>query len=103
MRFPKVSVLIPCYNAEKWVGETLESVFRQTWPEIEVIVVDDGSTDRSVDVVRSFARPNLRLIQQANRGSTAARNVCCKHAVGDYIHYLDADDLIEPDKIALQM
>ena len=103
MSFPKVSVLIPCYNAEKYVGETLESVFRQTWPDIEVIVVDDGSTDRSAAVVKSFARPNLRLIQQANRGQTAALNVCCNHATGDFVQYLDADDLIEPDKIALQM
>jgi glycosyltransferase involved in cell wall biosynthesis len=103
MPLPKVSVLIPCYNAEKYVGETLESVFRQTWPEIEVVVVDDGSTDRSAGVIQSFARPNLRLIQQANRGQTAALNVCCAHATGDFVQYLDADDLIEPDKIALQM
>jgi glycosyltransferase involved in cell wall biosynthesis len=103
MSFPKVSVLIPCYNAEKHVGEALESVFRQTWPELEVIVVDDGSTDRSADVIGSFARPNLRLIQQANRGQTAALNVCCSRATGDFVQYLDADDLIEPEKIALQM
>jgi glycosyltransferase involved in cell wall biosynthesis len=103
MSFPKVSVLIPCHNAEKYVGETLESVFRQTWPEIEVVVVDDGSTDGSAAVVRSFARPNLRLIQQSNRGSTATRNVCCTHATGEFVQYLDADDLIEPDKITLQM
>src|ERR1700688_2815435 len=103
MSVPKVSVLIPCYNAEKYVGETLESVFRQTWPELEVIVVDDGSTDGSAAVVRSFARPNLRLIQQANRGQTGALNVCCSQATGDFVQYLDADDLIDPDKIALQV
>jgi glycosyltransferase involved in cell wall biosynthesis len=102
-RSPKVSVLIPCYNAEKYIGETLESVFRQTWPEIEVVVVDDGSTDESAEVVRSFARPNLRLIQQPNRGQTAALNACCSEASGDFVQYLDADDLIEPDKIALQV
>jgi glycosyltransferase involved in cell wall biosynthesis len=103
MPVPKVSVLIPCHNAEKYVGETLESVFRQTWPEIEVIVVDDGSVDGSAGVVRSFARPALRLITQANRGAAAARNVCCAHATGEFVQFLDADDLIEPDKIALQM
>jgi glycosyltransferase involved in cell wall biosynthesis len=103
MGFPKVSVLIPCHNAEKYVGETLESVFRQTWPETEVIVVDDGSTDKSAAVIRSFARPNLRLIQQHNRGQTAALNTCCSRATGDFVQYIDADDLIEPDKIARQM
>ena len=100
---PKVSVLIPCYNAEHLIGETLESVFRQTWPEIEVILVNDGSTDRSADVVRSLAQPNLRLIEQENRGQTAALNVCLQHATGDFIQYLDADDLIERDKIELQI
>src|SRR5690242_13753965 len=103
MRLPKVSILIPCYNSEKYIGETLESVFRQTWPEIEVIVVDDGSSDRSADVMRSFTRPNLRIIQQPNRGQTAALNVCCNHATGEFVQYLDADDLLEPDKIARQM
>jgi glycosyltransferase involved in cell wall biosynthesis len=104
MRHPTVSVLIPCYNAEKFIGETLESVFLQSWPAIEVIVVDDGSVDRSADVVRSLARPNLRLVvQQQNRGQTAALNVCLSHASGDYVQYLDADDLIEPEKIEGQV
>src|SRR4051794_26435098 len=100
---PKVSVLIPCYNAEKYIGETLESVFRQTWPSLEVIVVDDGSSDESSKIVGLFDRPNLRLIRQANRGQTAALNVCFAHATGDYIQYLDADDLIDPEKIELQV
>jgi glycosyltransferase involved in cell wall biosynthesis len=103
MPVPKISVLIPCYNAENYIGETLESVFRQTWPEIEVIVVDDGSTDRSAAVVRSFGQPNVSLIQQLNRGAAAARNVCCSRATGDFVQFLDADDLLEPDKIARQM
>jgi len=103
MSKPRVSVLIPCYNAEKYVGETLECVFRQTWPELEVIVVDDGSTDGSARVIRSFNRSNLRLIQQVNRGQTAALNAACSQANGDLVQFLDADDLIEPDKIALQI
>ena len=57
MSYPKVSVLIPCYNAEKYIGETLEFVLRQTWPKIETIVVDDGSTDRSADIVLQFCEP----------------------------------------------
>jgi glycosyltransferase involved in cell wall biosynthesis len=100
---PKVSVLVPCFNAEQYVGETLESVFRQTWSEIEVIVVNDGSTDRSSDVIRHFARPNLKLIEQDNCGQTAALNVCLAHATGDFVQYLDADDLIDPAKIELQV
>jgi glycosyltransferase involved in cell wall biosynthesis len=99
----KVSILIPCYNAERYIGETLESAFRQTWPNIEVIVVNDGSVDGSAAVVRSFKRPNLKLIEQENRGQTAALNVCVAHASGDLVQFLDADDLIEPNKIELQV
>lgn len=100
---PKVSVLIPCFNAGKVVGETLESVFNQTWPNVEVVVVNDGSGDDSGAVIRSFARPNLTLLDQPNRGQTAALNAALSAATGDFIQYLDADDLIDPDKIALQV
>ena len=103
MRRPRVSVLIPCFNAETHIGETLELVFRQTWPEIEVIVVNDGSSDESAQVVRSFSRSLVRVIEQGNRGQTAALNVCLKHSNGDFVQYLDADDLIEPDKIERQV
>jgi glycosyltransferase involved in cell wall biosynthesis len=103
VRQPKVSILIPCYNGEKYIGETLESAFRQTWPAIEVVVVNDGSVDRSATVVRSFARPNLLLVEQENRGQTAALNLCLAHASGDFVQYLDADDLIEPEKIERQV
>ena len=103
MRNPKVSVLIPCYNAEKYLGETLESVFSQTWPNLEVIVVDDGSTDKSGDVLRSFKRANLIAIRQSNRGQTAALNVCVGLATGDFVQYLDADDLISLEKISIQI
>ena len=103
MSTPLVSILIPCYNAEKYIGETLESVFQQTWKNIEVVVVDDGSTDSSADVVRSFRESQIKLVQQANRGQTAALNACLAHARGDLVQYLDADDLIAPDKIELQI
>ena len=103
MSTPLVSVLIPCYNAGKYIGETLESVFRQTWQNIEVIVVDDGSTDNSADIIRSFRDPRLKLIEQTNKGSTTARNVGISQVTGDFVQYLDADDLLAPDKIELQM
>lgn len=100
---PTVSVLIPCYNAEKYIGETLESVLRQTWPKLEIVVVNDGSTDGSADIIRKFARPNLRLVEQPNRGQTAALNTCLTYATGHFVQYLDADDLLDPDKIELQI
>ena len=96
---PKVSVLIPCFNAERFIGETLESVFHQTWPKIEVIVVDDGSCDESVIEVQRFA--GVRLIRQDHIGAAAARNRAYAESTGAFIQILDADDLIAPDKICL--
>lgn len=100
---PVVSVLIPCYNAASYIGATLKSVLAQTWRPLEIIVVDDGSTDGSADIVRSFARQRVQLYQQENRGQTAALNESLRHATGDFVQYLDADDILDPDKIALQM
>jgi glycosyltransferase involved in cell wall biosynthesis len=103
MTAPLVSVLIPCFNAEKYIGGTLDSVFRQTWPEIEVIVVNDGSTDRSLDEINRFASPRLTVLDQENRGQTAALNAALSRARGDFIQYLDADDLISPNKVEVQL
>ena len=103
MSLPRVSVLIPCFNAARFVGETLESVLRQSWPEIETIVVDDGSTDGSGGIVRGFSGRGVTLVEQANRGQTAALNTCLEYATGDFVQYLDADDILEPDKIERQM
>jgi glycosyltransferase involved in cell wall biosynthesis len=100
---PLVSVLIPCYNAASFIGETLECVLRQSWPNLEVIVVDDGSTDRSAEAVEQLGSERVRLIRQENRGQTAALNACLRLARGDFIQYLDADDLLAADKIELQM
>jgi glycosyltransferase involved in cell wall biosynthesis len=100
---PTVSVIVPCYNAEKFIGETLESIFQQTWPSIEVVVVDDGSTDRTANIVHSFAQPNLTLVKQENRGQTTSLNVGLLHACGDFVQYLDADDLLDTEKIERQI
>lgn len=100
---PLVSVLIPCYNASRWIRETLESVLAQTWPNIEIIVVDDGSTDDSRSILAGYLPRGVVVIDQPNRGQTAALNRCLSTARGDFIQYLDADDLLAPDKIALQM
>ncbi len=98
-----VSVLIPCYNAERYVAETLRSVLAQTWDRLQVVVVDDGSTDASAEIVRSFEDARITLVQQSNAGQTAALNTALRHATGDYVQYIDADDVIDPDKIELQL
>jgi glycosyltransferase involved in cell wall biosynthesis len=98
-----VSVCIPCYNAQRFIGETLESVFGQTWPAIEVVVVDDGSTDDSAAVISQFSQQNLRLIKKNNEGQTVALNVCLSNSTGEFIQFLDADDIISRDKIERQV
>ncbi len=103
MTDPLVSVLIPCYNTERYIGETLESVLSQTWRNIEVIVVNDGSKDDSVSEIERFRSSRIQLYHQENRGQTAALNSCLKYTKGEFIQYLDADDLISKDKIALQV
>ncbi len=100
---PLVSILIPCHNAGRWVAATLDSALAQTWARTEIIVVDDGSCDDSADVVARYAGRGVKLITQPNRGASAARNAALAAAKGDFIQFLDADDLIAPDKIALQM
>jgi teichuronic acid biosynthesis glycosyltransferase TuaG len=98
------SVIIPVYNAGAYIGRSLHSVFAQTCQDFEVIVVDDGSTDNTAEVVREFSsRPQLRYIGQANAGPAAARNRGINEAIGDYIAFLDADDLWHPQKLAAHL
>lgn len=98
-----VSILIPVYNAERWVAETLESVLAQTWRYKEVIVVDDGSKDASVEIIKRYEASNVKIIKQNNSGASVARNTALKEAQGDFIQYLDADDLLSPNKIESQI
>jgi glycosyltransferase involved in cell wall biosynthesis len=100
---PLVSILVPAYNAEKWVGAAIASALGQTWRQKEIIVVDDGSTDGTLDVVRQFESNEVRVVTQPNQGAAAARNKAFSLSRGDYIQWLDADDLLTPDKIAHQM
>ncbi len=100
---PLVSILIPAHNASPWIAETLRSARAQTWPQIEIIVIDDGSTDDTLAVANTFASPQLRVVTQPNRGASAARNHALSLARGDYIQFLDADDLLAPDKIENQL
>lgn len=94
--------MIPAYNAERTVAEAMQSALGQTWPRKEIIVVDDGSTDRTAEIVDRFA-PQVRLVSSANRGISAAVNLAIQHSRGDYIQELDADDLLAPDKIERQL
>jgi glycosyltransferase involved in cell wall biosynthesis len=97
----RVSVIIPNYNRASLVGETIENILRQTLPPHEVIVVDDGSTDNSIEVIKSFGK-RVRLIQQANRGPGAARNAGLEAVTGEYIQFQDSDDLFSLNKLEAQ-
>ena len=100
---PLVSILIPAYNAEPWIAEAIRSALGQTWPRKEVIVVDDGSTDHTLRITQQFETKGVRIITQPNQGAAAARNTAFSLSGGDYIQWLDADDLLSPHKIAHQM
>lgn len=100
---PLVSILIPAYNAEHWIGDTLESALRQTWPRKEIIVVDDSSTDNTLSVARGFASKSVSVVTKPNGGASSTRNKAFSLSQGDYIQWLDADDLLAPDKIEKQM
>jgi glycosyltransferase involved in cell wall biosynthesis len=98
-----VSILIPAYNAERWIGDTIRSALAQTWPRTEIIVVDDGSQDRTLMIAQQFASRGVSVVTQGNQGAAAARNKALGLSQGDYIQWLDADDLLSPDKIERQM
>lgn len=99
---PLVSILIPCYNAEKWISGAIESALNQSWPNKQVIVLDDGSKDGSWTAIQKFGSKILAETG-ANRGGGFARNRLLSLATGDWLQYLDADDYLLPDKIAEQM
>ena len=99
---PTVSVIIPTYNCEIYIAETLNSVLHQTFQDLELIVVDDGSTDRTRQIVASYGA-SVRLVTQANSGVCAARNRGIQEAAGRYLCLMDHDDYWFPDKLALQL
>jgi glycosyltransferase involved in cell wall biosynthesis len=96
---PKVSVIIPIYNVASVVAETLNSVLAQTYTDFEVLIIDDGSTDTSVAICQEFQDARFRIIHQQNRGLAGARNTGIRHAQGDYLAFLDSDDLWLPEKL----
>jgi glycosyltransferase involved in cell wall biosynthesis len=97
-----VSILIPCYNSERWVAQAIKSALAQTWPDKEVIVVDDGSTDGSLNEIKKF-EGRIQWETGPNRSGNAARNRLLELARGEWLQYLDADDYLLPEKITNQM
>lgn len=98
---PLVSIVIPCYNSENYVSECLESVLSQDYANIEVVVVDDGSTDSSLEILSRY--PGIRVLSQANAGACVARNRGFGISRGKYVKFLDSDDLLEPGVIGRQV
>ena len=98
---PRVSVLIPCYNAAAFLGEAIESVLQQTFQDFEIVVVDDGSTDNSAAVAKAY--PRVRCICKGHSGISATRNAAIAEAKGEFVAFLDADDLWAPEKLEKQL
>jgi len=98
-----VSILIPAFNAKLWIGATIKSAINQTWSKKEIIIVDDGSEDSTLGIARKFESKKVKVISQKNQGASNARNKALEHAQGDYVQWLDADDLLDPNKISEQM
>jgi hypothetical protein len=100
---PLVSILIPAFNAQKWIADTIHSALSQTYFRKEIIIVDDGSTDATLHIVRKYESSILKVIHQVNGGACSARNQAFEECQGDYIQWLDADDLLAADKIERQL
>ncbi|MBD3561856.1 glycosyltransferase family 2 protein, partial [Planktothrix sp. FACHB-1355] len=103
LNHPKVSVVIPAYNAMRYLPATLDSVFNQTYTDLEILIIDDGSKDETVEWVAQITDPRVQLISQQNKGVSEARNAGIANARGEYIALLDADDLWEPTKLEKQV
>ncbi len=100
---PLVSCIIPCYNAAPFLAETLDSALAQTWPHKEIILVNDGSNDDSLAIGRGYEARGVKVIDQVNRGAASARNRGLREARGEYIQFLDADDLLSAEKLSAQL
>jgi glycosyltransferase involved in cell wall biosynthesis len=100
---PLISVILPVYNGERFVRSAIHSVLRQRYPNLELIVVNDGSTDGTLEVLQTVDDPRLRIVDQPNQGVVAARNNGFARARGEYIAFIDADDAWFPEKLAIEM
>ena len=100
---PLVSILIPAYNSEAWLASTIESALAQTWKRKEIVVVDDGSKDETLAIAKRYAAKAVQVVSQPNQGASVARNTAYAICQGNYIQWLDADDLLAPDKVERQV
>jgi glycosyltransferase involved in cell wall biosynthesis len=98
----KITVGIPCYNAARWIAQAIQSALDQHGMDVEVIVVDDGSTDGSATIAQDFAN-RVKVIAGGHQGANHARNLVLQHATGEWVQYLDADDYLEPTKVITQL
>ncbi|RKD27580.1 Glycosyl transferase family 2 [Caminicella sporogenes DSM 14501] len=99
----KVSVIIPTYNYEKFIHNAIDSILNQTFKDYEIIIVDDGSTDNTAEIIKKYNNEKISYFYKENRGPAAARNLGIKKAKGDYICFLDADDAFMPEKLEIQV
>ncbi len=95
----KVSVIVPVYQVERYIADTISSVIAQTYSNFELLIIDDGSPDRSIEICRQFTDKRIRVISQKNRGLAGARNTGIRHAQGEYFAFLDSDDLWSSQKL----
>src|SRR4028118_1589922 len=100
---PLISVIIPVYNGEKTIRETIESILNQTFTDFELIVINDGSQDATLEIVECIQDSRLKVFSYPNAGQAASRNQGISHACGRYISFIDADDLWAPDKLEAQL
>jgi len=101
MEVAVISIMMPAYNAEKYIGEAIESVLAQSYPHWELIIVNDGSTDKTASIIAQFTDPRIKVVHQLNSGEAAARNTALKHMRGEYLAFLDADDLYLPGHLEI--
>ncbi len=99
---PQVTIIIPVYNGEAFLEAAVESALNQSFNDFEIIVIDDGSTDKTAEILNTLS-PHLRIFSQQNKGAYAARNLGLQHAKGEYIAFLDSDDIWFPNRLALQV
>ncbi len=100
---PLISIIMPVYNVERYLEDSIESIIKQTYHNIEVICINDGSTDSSLEILESYAKHDsrIRIISQENHGASSARNAGLKVATGEYVYFFDSDDTLKEDTLKL--